>query len=151
MEKIRKNRSINRNDIENYQIVVSSDIVPIVERAANRFAEHISELTGVKLPIVSDKTAESDYEILIGTSDRAKSTEYLKKYDLEAANYRDFYTELDGNTLILNAGNAGAGGVAWAIETKVYDIKNAPLKKDAPISRALAATLLYNFAKVFGK
>lgn len=106
--------TINGNDISKYQIVIADDAAGIVVRSANIFADHIKSIIGVTLPVVTDKTAESAYEILVGSSDRSKSTEYLKAYDLAADNYHSFYTKLDGDTLIMNAANAY--GVADAVD-----------------------------------
>ncbi len=48
------------------------------------------------------------------------------------------------------AGGSG-DGIKWAMENGIYDGQNGEIKPDAPISRALAATMFYNYSNVFGE
>ncbi len=98
--------SIAGNDISKYQIVVDDEAAPIIVRAAEKFAAHIDSIIGVKVPIVTDETAESEYEILFGASSRAKSNLPMENQDPEPSDYRMYATALDGNTLILAGANA---------------------------------------------
>ena len=70
---------INGNDITKYQIVVAKEAPESLLSSANYLKNYIKKLTGFELPVVTDKDAESDYEILIGKSNRENSTARLNE------------------------------------------------------------------------
>ncbi|MBQ3101034.1 MAG: DUF4838 domain-containing protein [Clostridia bacterium] len=63
-------REINGNDISKYTIVYSASELSHVGRAANSLSEFIEKSIGVKLPVVTDEAEVSDYEILVGKTNR---------------------------------------------------------------------------------
>ncbi len=105
--------AINGNDIEAnaYKIVIAEDAPLQVSIAATKFASYVYTLTGYKPAIVTDATAEGDYEILFGRSNRAKSYEYVLGNDdllTETTVYGETFKEFqkygvmtDGTTLIV--------------------------------------------------
>ena len=64
---------INGVAIQEYVIVYSSTADKLVEYAALNLSDYIETNMGVKLKTVTDKTAEQQYEFLIGTTKRTES------------------------------------------------------------------------------
>ncbi len=64
---------INGNDISLYTIVYSEKQISSVKRAAEDLSKYIEQSIGIKLPVVTDETSESEYEILVGKTDRVHS------------------------------------------------------------------------------
>lgn len=79
VNEVKSDISINGNDISKYKIVVSDEAPYHVTNAAMTLVTYIKGLTDVTLPIVTDKEPVSEYEILVGVSDREKSK--LECYD----------------------------------------------------------------------
>ena len=67
--------TINGNDIAKYQIVIDDEATVNIVTFAQKLAAHISSICNVTIPIVTDKTATSDYEIRIGQSSRDNTRE----------------------------------------------------------------------------
>ena len=65
--------TINGVALQEYVIVHSSTADTVTKYAALNLADYIENNMGVKLEIVTDKTAEQKYEILIGSTKRAAS------------------------------------------------------------------------------
>ena len=62
--------TINGADLDAYQIVVSEDDSLFAQWAADQLSDTLENFCGVRLPIVSDKKEETEYEILIGDTNR---------------------------------------------------------------------------------
>ncbi len=61
---------INSNDLSLYTIVYSDKQISSVKRAAEDLSKYIEQSIGISLPVVTDETPVSDYEILVGTTNR---------------------------------------------------------------------------------
>ncbi|MBQ8551250.1 MAG: S-layer homology domain-containing protein [Clostridia bacterium] len=95
--------TINGNDISQYRIVIAEDAPVKVVEAANAFVKRVYGLTDVMLPVVTDDTAETAFEILVGPSSRAKSTARIAEMKaLEQGSYRH-WAYLDGDTVVIGA------------------------------------------------
>ena len=79
--------------ISNYRIVISENAPERIVRAANRLNKRINELIGVQLSIVNDSVPATQYEILIGDTNRpeSKSSIYVNmRQNSLAANSRSY-------------------------------------------------------------
>ncbi len=95
--------TINGNDIAKYQIVIADADVARTTNAANTIVKRVQDLTGVVLPIVKDIEPVSEYEILIGESNREKS-DFSLYSDLLSDNKHAGYAILtDEKTLVLTS------------------------------------------------
>ena len=95
--------TVNGVDISNYRIVIAEDPATPVLNAASTFSGYVKELTGVELPVVTDDTAETAYEILIGKSRRAKSTERIDALMANGYDVTKYIGCVDGNTVVITA------------------------------------------------
>jgi len=125
--------SINGNDISKYQIVITDDAPIKLREAAEVIVNRVLQLTGHELPIVEDTAAKTDYEILIGPSDREESTaqnEVFAKYmDSEGC----YWSYVKGNTLVITSFIPANTKVAANTFTKafLYDgVSSIPDKTD---------------------
>ena len=89
--------TINGNDIAKYQIVIDDEATVNIVTYAQKLAAHISSICNVTIPIVTDKTATSDYEIRIGQSSRDNTRESNGVFS--------YYGKLIGNTYIISGGS----------------------------------------------
>ena len=64
---------IGENPIENYRIVIAKDSNSAVIGAAKKLQSRYKDITGTDIPIVTDETAVTDYEILLGKTNRPES------------------------------------------------------------------------------
>ncbi|MCL2517830.1 MAG: DUF4838 domain-containing protein [Oscillospiraceae bacterium] len=62
--------TINGNDIKEYKIVYGQRESSVVKKAAEELQKYINIATGKLIPIVTDNTAASDKEILVGKTNR---------------------------------------------------------------------------------
>jgi len=96
--------TIAGNDISKYQIVVGADYAERMQDFAGKLQNNILALTGVNVPIVTDDTAKTDYEIIIGKTNRSASdiipqdTKVSEQYQ-----YKLFWMLVDGNDLVINS------------------------------------------------
>jgi len=56
-----------------YKIVVADDASPSTKHGAEELQKFLQEISGARLPIVSDKTPQGPKEIVLGQSARLKS------------------------------------------------------------------------------
>ncbi len=70
--------AINGVDIRKYSIVYPADAAMPVKFAAMNLADYILNYAGLTIPLVTDKEAETEYEILVGETNRAASAEAVK-------------------------------------------------------------------------
>lgn len=68
--------TISGNDIAQYKIVVPENADYTITAAARILAGKIEDLTGNKLPVVTDTAAVSAHEILVGHTNRTESKQY---------------------------------------------------------------------------
>lgn len=68
--------TINGNDISSYKIVVSAEASAKEVEAANTLATNIKKLTGTSLPVVTDDTVATAYELIVGDTTRPESDYY---------------------------------------------------------------------------
>lgn len=93
--------TINGNDISKYKIVVPKDTPIPIELLANRFAGQILTLSGFNIPIVTDETAASEYEIRLGISSRDLTKSLLDGYSEAKGDYSRYVAKLVGNTVVI--------------------------------------------------
>ena len=67
------NLKIGDNSIENYKIVIENGANEAIVEAARTLASCVKSLAGATLPVVTDDEAVSEYEILLGKTNRAES------------------------------------------------------------------------------
>lgn len=108
--------TINGNDISKYRIVVKEG-VRSVEGAAAAIVTRVKALTGITLPVVYDSTAESEFEILLGLSNRKETTEGLGRLPDKEDRFADYTAFISGNKLVITAENYYS--VADAVDTFV--------------------------------
>ncbi len=66
--------TVNGNDIAKYSIVIANDPSYHAEKAAEVICDRIYELSGVRLPIITDDMPETEYEITVGLTNRSGSS-----------------------------------------------------------------------------
>jgi len=106
--------TIGGTDISKYSIVVSDELSDASMNALLNMRTYINTVWGVNIPVVSDRSPESEYEILVGVSERELSKKPLEGHDLAGEAYRRYAVSLIGNKLIITAANSF--GVRSAVE-----------------------------------
>ena len=99
---------INGNDISDYKVVVPVNGIGNELASAQSIVNKIQELSGVKIPIVYDSEAVTDYEILIGDTNRVESSAHFDVGGQFHPSYEKFSVapyriERRGNKLVLVA------------------------------------------------
>lgn len=97
------NVTVAGNDITLYKIVIPEDAGKLVRESAEALVKQIKELTGKTLNIVADSTAVSDYEILVGSTNRPASEKKAKELEMGATAYKAFGYGIDGNSLVITS------------------------------------------------
>ena len=90
---------LNGSDISEYRIVVSEDAGDQTYIAVNQLAARIKTLIGTQLAIVTDDTAPTAKEIIIGNTNRAVS----KTLEASFTAYDQYAAAVDGMSLAINA------------------------------------------------
>ncbi len=117
---------IGGNDIAKYQIVIGKDYEDRMFQFADSIQNQIHVLTGTKLPIVTDDKAETDYEIIIGKTNRSGSDIIPADIDQSSQySYKYFWFILDGNDLVFNSLEQPLIGDAIEMFNKYYLYKGA--------------------------
>ncbi|MBM3435415.1 MAG: hypothetical protein FJY07_04250, partial [Bacteroidetes bacterium] len=62
-----------------YSIVVSSEAIQYDQKAAEEFQKYFERISGVRLPIITDESPASEFEILIGNDNRLVQTGLQEK------------------------------------------------------------------------
>lgn len=104
---------IGNADISKYKVVVAEDASNYAISAAKTMTSAILSVSGVTLNIVDDSTAETEFEIVIGKTNRSDCDEY---YGVGGTFHRDtsgydvnaFECKFVGNKIILGAGSEKA-------------------------------------------
>lgn len=86
--------------ISNYRIVISENAPERIVRAANRLNKRINELIGVQLSIVNDSVPATQYEILIGDTNRPESKSSICDYTLDGFDICKYEAKFVGNKLV---------------------------------------------------
>ena len=94
------------NGESQYKIVRSSNSGPMTTIAAQSFYNEIKDSTNVHLLHTTDSSDESDYEILIGETNRKIDV------DISALGYMDYIIKLQGTRLIIVGGSDPATELA---------------------------------------
>ena len=102
-------------DISEYTIVYDGEVALYrlnEEYAAQQLQKYIRHATGIELPVVKDDTSESEYEIVIGSTDRC---------DLDLSSYGNegFVIKTEGNDLIIAGGEQR--GTLYGVYTFLED------------------------------
>ena len=94
---------VNGNDISKYQIVTEKD--PAVETviAANKLKKRIRDISGVLVPIVTDVAPVSEFEILVGQSERELSRSGLDDLTTAVNNHYIGVYSMVGDTLVFTS------------------------------------------------
>jgi hypothetical protein len=102
-----------------YKIIIGENASPSEKHSANELQMFLREISGVEIPIVSDKTPPSDYEIIIGEND------HLSKLgidiDFDKLN-EGFAIRTFGNKLIIAGGKLR--GTMYGVYTFLEDYLN---------------------------
>lgn len=98
--------TIVSNGESKYKIIRSSNSGPMTVLAAKAFFNEIKNRTGVNLSLVTDTTSPSDYEIIIGETNREVDV------DVSALGYMEYIIKVQGTRLIIVGGSDQATEVA---------------------------------------
>lgn len=105
--------------VSKYPIIYAKDSTTREQKAAHNLADRLARLVADDqwMKIGADGLAESEYEILIGDTNRAESQ------DCEELGYFDYEILIKGNKILLRAGNSLAMETATAVleEMIVYN------------------------------
>ncbi|MBR4881783.1 MAG: DUF4838 domain-containing protein, partial [Clostridia bacterium] len=91
---------INGNDLSLYTIVYNANEIDTVIQSASDLAKYIEQSIGITLPVVTDDTPVSEYEILVGKTNR----EDLGLVSVDRTAFEDdqnFICTVQGNYLII--------------------------------------------------
>lgn len=91
--------TIAGNDISKYKIVYGSSASSPVKTAANKLAGWIKECYGVSLTVTADTASVSEYEILVGKTNR--ESKGLVSVDRTSSNELSYVINVQGNRLII--------------------------------------------------
>ena len=106
-----KEIKINGIDISEFRIVLSEDPVSTARNSAEMIKRVIREMTGKDIPIVDDSVSPTDYEILIGNTNRPENLNYYGQgciFNPTSKNYSIAQYQINrvGNKLLLLASTA---------------------------------------------
>ncbi|MBR4882079.1 MAG: DUF4838 domain-containing protein, partial [Clostridia bacterium] len=105
--------TINGNDLSLYTVVYPENYVKAEKKAAEYLRGHIEGSLGIALPVVSDATAETEYEILVGMTNREE------KIDTSAFSGDNvFEVKTIGNKLLICGIDSNSSGVRFSKELK---------------------------------
>ncbi|MBR6515101.1 MAG: DUF4838 domain-containing protein [Clostridia bacterium] len=91
---------INDNDLRLYTVVYSATEVDSVKKAAEDLAKYIEQSIGIALPVVTDDNAATDYEILVGKTNRENPDDVT--YDRNAlGSDTEYVIVMQGNKLLI--------------------------------------------------
>ena len=104
-----------KSDVEKFKIVHAADLGSAAYAEVQKLSDRINELCGTTVAIVSDgeeSDIEQEYEILIGTTGREESAEFVR--DFRESDYG--YGYLNGK-IVIGAGSAGVYAADSAART----------------------------------
>jgi hypothetical protein len=85
-----------------YQIVLADDASPSTRHGAEELQTFLAQMTGAKLPIVSDKTAMAPHEIILGDNAHLKSLDL--KIDFKSLGSEGYVIRTVGERLVIAGG-----------------------------------------------
>ncbi len=91
--------TIAGNDISLYNIVYGSSAPSDVKNAANKLSSWIKECYGVSLSVTTDTASATEYEILVGKTNR--ETKGLVSVDRSSENELSYVINVQGNRLVI--------------------------------------------------
>ena len=94
-------------NISNYVIVIPSECDVYTEYAAELLQDYIKDKTYIELPVVTDDTAEADYEFLVGLTNREESAAASSAVSLED---NEYLLKQDGNKIVMLGNSYMIGG-----------------------------------------
>jgi len=99
-----------------YKIVIPENATDIETRAAEELSSYIVQMSGAKIPVIHDNEEESDFEILIGKSNRIPETVLI---NLEGIYEDGFIINTSGKKLIIIGGKEK--GTLYGVYTFLED------------------------------
>lgn len=103
---------LNGVALEDYYIVVPDKNDAFGNYAANILLNYINDILGIKITMITERTAEKDYEILIGNTSRDESKEAL---ELEIGNDEYFVYTKNNKVIVYGSDFYIGGGVGTLI------------------------------------
>ena len=103
---------LNGVALEDYYIVVPDKNDTFGNYAANILLNYINDILGIKITMITERTAEKDYEILIGNTSRDESKEAL---ELEIGNDEYFVYTKNNKVIVYGSDFYIGGGVGVLI------------------------------------
>jgi len=91
--------TIAGNDISKYKIIYGSSAPSPVKTAANNLASWIKACYGVNLTVTTDAVSATEYEILVGKTNRENSG--LVSVDRSSSNELSYVINIQGNRLVI--------------------------------------------------
>ena len=137
---------INGNDIANYKIVVPENGFGNETECVAVLQQKIKDLCGVELPVVSDRTEVTEYEILIGNTNRAESDAYYGtggRYNPSNPKFSTAEYRIDrvGNKVVVAA--AMASGIEEAIDLFAWKLSNTESPIDLTKEKIGSGTFIF--------
>jgi len=92
---------IVKNGLSEYQIVIADNATEYEKLAASELQNYLKQVSSTELKIIEDSEAKSDFEILIGKSNRLSETILS---DIDQLDEDGFIIKTEGNKLIIAGG-----------------------------------------------
>lgn len=128
---VRSEITINGNPIEKYTIIVGKDTTPNVLNRAEKMSDAIFKLSGVRVPVMTDETPVSPYEILVGESNRPVTTAYYDEILAKGPFYYKVFVENDCLVISAPYGLTTVSAAEAVNKTFFFDgVSGAPEKLD---------------------
>lgn len=109
---------LNGVALEDYYIVVPDKNDTFGNYAANILLNYINDILGIKITMITERTAEKDYEILIGNTSRDESKEAL---ELEIGN-DEYFVYTKNNKVIVYGSDFYIGGGVGALINEYINV-----------------------------
>ena len=94
-------------NISNYVIVIPSECDVYTEYAAEMLQDYIEDKTYIKLPVVTDVEPETEYEFLVGVTNRTESASAADSITLED---NEYLLKQDGSKIVMIGNSYMIGG-----------------------------------------
>ncbi len=101
-----------KNGKSSYVIVHGKNCIPAEKTAAETLQNHLEKISGVKIPIVTDESSISEYEIIVGKTNREGKSYPVIEKDLGSDGV---YIKSFGQTLVISGGQPR--GTLYAVYT----------------------------------
>jgi len=98
-----QNIVLTENALSRYRIVVPVAATPVELKASTVLQQHLFEISGAALPIISSDKQKSEYEILLGQNERLD--ELTLNINLNALKEDGFLIRTDGQRLVIAGGS----------------------------------------------